>query len=50
MMNNTNRRRTEYRNVDTSTLQGLQEAERLKANGWVCYRVGLFILSFYRRK
>lgn len=41
--------RTEYRHVDTSTLEGLKEAERLHAAGWTVYRVGLFLLYFYRR-
>jgi hypothetical protein len=40
---------TRYRSVDTSTLRGLRAAERLKANGWICYSVGLFILKFYKR-
>lgn len=26
----------QYRTVDTSTLMGLKQAERLKANGWTC--------------
>lgn len=42
--------RTEYKSVDTSTLAGIRAAERLQANGWTCYSVGLFILKFYRRK
>ena len=40
---------TKYRTVDTSTLAGLRTAERLKAHGWICYSVGLFILKFYKR-
>lgn len=43
------RRRTQYRTVDTSTLEGLRTAERLQANGWICYSVGLFLLKFYKR-
>lgn len=39
----------QWRTVDTSTLAGLQEAERLHARGWTCYSVGLFLLKFYRR-
>jgi hypothetical protein len=41
--------KTQYKSVDTSTLAGLKQAERLKAQGWTIYRVGLFIISFYRR-
>lgn len=42
------RMKTEYKNVDTSTLKGLKQAERLHAQGWVTGRVGLFIIQFYR--
>ncbi len=41
--------KTEYRTVDTSTLKGLKEAERLHLNGWTQYSVGLFIVKFYRK-
>jgi hypothetical protein len=41
---------TEYRTVDTSTLEGLRKAERLKAHGWIIYSVGLFLVGFYRRR
>lgn len=40
---------TKYRTVDTSTLKGLRTAERLHANGWITYSVGLFIIKFYKR-
>lgn len=40
---------TKYTTADTSTLAGLRRAERLQANGWVCYSVGLFFLKFYKR-
>lgn len=40
----------EYKTVDTSTLKGLKEAERLKAQGWTMGRTGLFIIQFYRQK
>ena len=40
---------TKYKSIDTSTLKGLKQAERLHANGWTCYSVGLFILKFYKR-
>jgi hypothetical protein len=39
----------EYRNVDTSTLAGLREAERLHTSGWTTVRVGLFIVMFCRK-
>jgi hypothetical protein len=35
--------------VDTSTLEGLREAERLHAAGWTIYASGLFLLYFYKR-
>jgi hypothetical protein len=36
----------EYRNVSTHTLEGLKEAERLKAAGWQIVRTGLFMVYF----
>ncbi len=39
----------EYRTVDTSTLKGLETAERLQAAGWKAVRVGLFGVVFERR-
>lgn len=41
--------KTQYCNVDTSTLKGLKEAERLKALGWTIYSTGLFIMRFYKK-
>jgi len=38
----------QYKTVDTSTLKGLKQAERLKANGWIVYSVGLFLIKFRR--
>jgi hypothetical protein len=35
-----------YTTVDTSTLKGLERAERLKAKGWRIDRVGLFLVMF----
>ena len=40
---------TQYKTVDTSTLAGLKEAERLQRFGWTLYSVGLFLLKFYKR-
>lgn len=39
----------EHKTVDTWTLKGLKEAERLQAAGWRIIRVGLFILTFERK-
>jgi hypothetical protein len=39
-----------YKTVDTSTLKGLKEAERLQAQGWKTDRVGLFLVYFSKRK
>jgi hypothetical protein len=41
---------TRYKTVDTSTLDGLKRAERLHAQGWTCYRVGLFLQYYYKRQ
>jgi len=38
-----------FKSVDTSTLVGLVEAERLKESGWTIYRSGLFFIQFYKR-
>lgn len=40
----------EYKTVDTRSLKGLKEAERLKANNWIVGSVGLFTIQFYRDK
>jgi len=40
----------EYRTVDTSTVKGLKEAERLHRAGWKIIRTGLFLIQFERRK
>ena len=40
----------EYRTVDTSTLKGQEEADRLHQAGWSMGRSGLFSIQFYRRK
>ena len=38
-----------YKTVDTSTLQGLEHAEKLHESGWIIYSVGLFIVRFYKK-
>ena len=40
---------TKYKTVDTSTVKGIEAAERLQAQGWTCYGVGLYLLKFYKR-
>ena len=40
----------EYKTVDVSTLEGLKEADRLKASGWAMYSVGVFQVKFYRER
>lgn len=35
-----------YRTIDTSTLKGLKQAERLHENGWKIIRTGLFLIWF----
>jgi len=41
--------RVKYKMVDTSTLAGLKQAERLYANGWTITRSGLFLIWFEKR-
>lgn len=43
------RQRTQYRIVDTSTLEGIREAERLHARGWTTTRALLFLVYFEKR-
>ncbi len=38
----------EYKTADTSTLEGLKQAERLKAAGWKIISSGLFLIMFER--
>lgn len=42
-------RKTRYAVADTSTLQGLKKAERLKEAGWTIYSTGLFLIYFYKK-
>jgi hypothetical protein len=39
----------QYRTVDTSTVDGVREAEHLLAQGWEIIRTGLFLVYFSRR-
>jgi hypothetical protein len=42
--------RFDYKTVDTSTLEGLKEAERLhQTEGWKIIRTGLFLIQFERK-
>lgn len=38
-----------YRSVDTSSLAGLEKAERLHARGWKVISAGLYRLVFERK-
>ena len=38
----------QHRDVNTSTLAGLKQAETLKAQGWQIVAVGLWTISFTR--
>jgi len=38
-----------YKIVDTSTIHGIETAEKLKAQGWTIDRVGLFLVYFSRK-
>lgn len=40
----------EYKTVDTRTIKGIKQAERLQANGWTQGSIGLFSIQFYRKK
>lgn len=40
---------TQYKTVDTSTLKGLKEAERLHQSGWRTVRTGLHLIYFEKR-
>jgi hypothetical protein len=38
-----------YKRVDTSTVEGIRQAERLVALGWKVIQIGLFILLLEKR-
>ena len=40
---------TQYKRVDTSTLKGLKQAERLKSRGWKIIQTGLFTILFEKK-
>jgi hypothetical protein len=40
----------EFKTVDTSTMQGIQLAERLKAEGWIIGSIGFYTIQFYKPK
>lgn len=44
----TGRKAMKYKTVDTRTLKGLEEAERLHANGWKIGSSGLDTIQFYK--
>jgi len=41
---------TKYRTIDTSTLAGLEQAERLQAHGWKIIKSGLFLVWMEKRE
>lgn len=41
--------RFEYQTADTSTIEGLEKAERLHLTGWKIIRTGLFLIQFERK-
>ena len=38
----------EYKTVDTSTIQGIEQAEKMEQEGWIMSRVHLFTIQYYR--
>jgi hypothetical protein len=41
--------KTEYKTIDTSTIKGIEESEKLLKNGWTIYRSGLFLVYLMKR-
>jgi hypothetical protein len=39
----------QYKRVYTDTIEGIEQAERLKSDGWIIYSVGLYIIDFYKK-
>lgn len=39
-----------HKRVDTTTIKGVEEAERLQAKGWRAIRVGLFSTLFEKKE
>lgn len=40
---------TQHRTVKTHSVAGIRYADRLKAEGWTCYRTELFLMRFRRK-
>lgn len=40
----------EYKTVNTRTLKGLKQAERMKKAGWKIGSSGIYTIQFYRTK
>lgn len=38
-----------YKSVDTSTIAGVEQAEKLRADGWAVVRIGLWIIDFSKK-
>ena len=41
---------TDYRTIETTTVKGIEQAERLQRNGWIIVRSSLFSIQFKRTK
>jgi len=48
MTNTFQHRKIKYKTVDTRTLKGVKQAERLKANGWTVGSIGFSTIEFYK--
>jgi hypothetical protein len=42
--------RIEYKRINIDTLQGIEQAEKLQAQGWIIGSVTPFDIEFYRNK
>ena len=42
--------KTEYKRINIDTLQGIEQAEKLQAQGWVIGSATPFDIEFYRLK
>ena len=40
----------EYKSIDTSTIEGIKEAEKLHESGWKIVQVGLFTILFEKER
>jgi len=42
--------KTKYKSINTKTLKGLKEAEKLQKTGWKIINMGLYIITFENNK